>query len=109
MDIFDSIFPCFLLSISALFCCVFFLQRLRWKLKGRTGFYPSSAMLGNALHNLQALAQPQVKHVVEEKQDEHEEDDGDAGPEGPKAHLKRQLRKIREGKELDRLTVFSRY
>ena len=109
MDIFDRLFLCSLLGASFLFGCIFFLQRLRWKRnerKGRRrGFYPSSAALGNALHTLQAIPEPLVKYVVAEKLDEHEDEEDESGPKDPTAHLKRQLRRIRNGEEIDRLVI----
>jgi hypothetical protein len=47
-----------------------------------------------------------MRYVVQERLDDHEEEDDDAGPKDPIRHLKRQLRKIRDGEEIDRLIVF---
>jgi hypothetical protein len=108
-----EIFGAFLLTTGFWFGCVFFARRYLWRKRGRAGtlrrgFYPQAAMLGNALHHLQALAEPQVKYVVQEKLDDHEEEDDEAGPKDPTRHLKRQLRRIRDGEEIDRLVVFRR-
>ena len=95
----------------ALAALVFFFQRLLWKLRkrlGRTrlGFYPSGASLGNALHQLQIIAQPEVRYVIEEKLDESEADgEDDAGPEEPVRHLHRQAAKIRRGEPVSQLTA----
>lgn len=110
MDIFDGVFQCSLLGVSFLFGCIFFLQRLRWKRNGRKGtlrrgFYPSSAALGNALHNLQTIPQPHMKYVVAEKLEEHEDEEDETGPKDPTAHLKRQLRRIQNGEEIDELVI----
>lgn len=97
-----------LLGVSVVFGCVFCLLRLRARMRGR-GFYPGTTELGNALHQLQRIAQPQVRYVLEEKLDEREDEDDEGGPDDPAAHLERQLRKIRNGEEVDRLRVFSAY
>jgi hypothetical protein len=111
MEIFDALFLCFLLMTGFCFGCVFFARRYLWRRKRRAktlrrGFYPNAAMLGNALHQLQAIAEPQVRHVVQGKLDDHEEEDDETGPKDPTKHLKRQLRRIRDGEEIDRLIVF---
>lgn len=108
MDIFDALFLSSLLGVSVVFGSIFCLTRLRARMRGR-GFYPSTTELGNALHQLQRIAQPQVRYVLEEKLDEHEDEDDEAGPDDPAAHLKRQLRRIRNGEEVERLTIFRRF
>ena len=91
--------------------CVFFAQRAgyrRRKRKGKKvlGFYPTGALVGNAFQALQALAEPRVQHVLEEKLDESEDEDDETGPKDPTAHLMRQARRIRNGKPIDRLTTY---
>jgi|UPI00047DE45B hypothetical protein len=94
--------------------CVFGLRflHLRWLWRRRkrqgnhSGFYPRGAALGNALHQLQAIAEPQTKYVIEEKLDEEGEEDYDGGPDDPVRHLHRQAKKIRRGEPLERLTTF---
>jgi hypothetical protein len=52
--------------------------------KGRLGFYPSAFALGMWFQGIQAIYQPSVAYVLEEKQDEDAEQDADADPErGP--------------------------
>lgn len=90
--------------------CAFFYQRWRWRRRrkmGRSslGFYPSASSLGNALHQLQAIAEPQVAYVIEEKLDEETDEDDEGGPDDPVRHLHRQAARIRRGERLDRLTV----
>jgi hypothetical protein len=97
-------------GFAAVFACVFFYQRFRWRRnkrlgKSNWGFYPSSAALGNALQELQTMAQPQVQHVLEEKSEDTAEDDDEAGPDDPTAHLRNQAERIRRGDRLDRVTV----
>ena len=62
--------------------------------------------MGNALHQLQSIDQPQTRYVIEEKQKEEMDQDDDSGPDNPTRHLHRQARKIRRGENLDRLTTF---
>jgi len=84
---------------------VFVYQRWRWK-RTRRGFRPSTAMLGNALHQLQTIAQPQMQHVIEEKLDEDLEDEESGGPDDPVRHLHRQAAKIRRGEPVERITAY---
>jgi hypothetical protein len=84
---------------------VVWVQRLLWRWKKKTGksnwgFYPSGALIGNALQVLQAIAEPQAQHVIEEKLEEPAEDDDEAGPKDPTAHLMRQARRIRNGEDV---------
>lgn len=89
--------------------CAFFYQRWRWRRRRRSrsnlGFYPNASSLGNALHQLQAIAEPRVAYVIEEKLDKEADEDDEAGPDDPTRHLHRQAAKIRRGERLDRLTV----
>lgn len=90
--------------------CAFLYQRWRWRRMKRLGrrhlgFYPSGASLGNALHQLQVIAQPQVEHVIAEKLNEEAAEDDAGGPDDPIRHLHRQAARIRRGEKLDRLTA----
>ena len=97
-------------AFSALFALAFVVQRARYK-RGRSkkksnfGFFPSAAMLGNALQSLQVFAQPHVKHVLLEKLHETAEDDDQGDPDDPSVQLNRQLRQIRNGEYVDALKV----
>jgi hypothetical protein len=89
--------------------CIVWMQRASWRWRKKTGkskwgFYSSGASIGNALQVLQAIAEPQVQHVIEEKLEEPAEDDDEAGPKDPAAHLLRQARRIRKGEDV-RLTA----
>jgi hypothetical protein len=80
-------------------------QRALWRLrkkrgKSKLGFYPSAASIGNALQVLQAIAEPQVQHVIEERLEEPTDEDDEAGPKDPTAHLMRQARRIRKGEDV---------
>ena len=96
-------------GLAAIFTCVFFYQRFRWKRnkrlgKSNWGFYPSTASLGNALQELQTMAEPQVHYVLEEKTEDTAEDD-ETGPDDPTAHLRKQAERIRRGDRRTRITV----
>lgn len=84
---------------------IFLYQRLRWR-RTRRGFRPSTAMLGNALHQMQVMVQPQMQHVIEEKLEEDLEDEESGGPDDPVRHLHRQAAKIRRGKPIERITTY---
>ena len=87
-----------------------YVQRALWRWrkntgKSRLGFYPTGASIGNALQVLQAIAEPQVQHVIEERLEEPVDEDDETGPKDPTAHLMRQARRIRNGEDVDRLTA----
>jgi hypothetical protein len=89
---------------------VFFWKRWRWRRnksqrKRHLGFYPNTAALGNAFQILQALTQPHVEHILEQKLAEPADDEDSGGPDDPTAHLHRQAQQIREGIPPDRITA----
>jgi hypothetical protein len=92
-------------------CCVAFCaRRLLWKRRLRLGkrnpgFFPTYTAAGNALQALQAIAQQRVEYVLEEKFDDEAEDEDEGEPHDPAKHLKRQLKRIRRGEPVERLTV----
>lgn len=100
----DQILAIGLYGFVCVFSVVFMWKRRRWRRSG-SGFRPSVASLGNALHQLQAIAEPQIRHVIEEKDDDALDDENDGGPDDPVRHLHRQARKIRRGEKLENLTV----
>lgn len=90
--------------------CIVCVRRAWWRRsrkrgKKSLGFYPGGAAIGNALQTLQAIAQPQAQHVIEERLEEPAGEDDEAGPKDPTAHLLRQARRIRNGRPVDRLTA----
>jgi hypothetical protein len=94
-------------------CCVFYLRRLRWQCnkprrRRKLGFHPTSSALGNAFHTLQLIAEPKAEYIIEEKYNDEADEDEDSEPETPAKHLRRQLKRIRNGEEVDRLTVLHR-
>jgi len=100
----DQILGIGLYGLVCLFSIVFVWQRLRWRRTGR-GFRPRGAALGNALQQLQVIAEPQVEYVIEEKLEEEMEDEESGGPDDPVRHLHRQAARIRRGETVDRLTA----
>lgn len=106
----DQILTIGLDGLVCLFAVIFLYRRWRWRRRRRkghvAGFYPRGAALGNALHQLQAIAEPQAKYVIEEKLKEEVDEDGESGPDDPTEHLHRQARRIRRGERLNSLTTF---
>jgi hypothetical protein len=89
---------------------VFFWKRWHWrhnKSRGKRhlGYYPNAAALGNALQILQALTQPHVEHILEQKLAEPTDDEDSGGPDLPTSHLHRQAQQIRRGTPPDRMTA----
>lgn len=76
-------------------------RRKRFRLRLIGGF------VGNALMPLNAIVHPHAKYAVAEKMDQHAEDQ-DADPTDPMAHLRRQLKPIRNGEKIKRLTALKR-
>lgn len=83
----------------------FAVQRIRWRLGWRVGYYPSTFALGVALQFVQVFYRPSVEHVVVEQLDERADEDESGGPEGGRKHVERQLRRIRRGERVERLVV----
>jgi hypothetical protein len=94
---------------STFIASAFFFQCLRGKRRLRLGrhlgFYPSSASMGNALHQLQTIAQPQAEHAVVEILNEEADEDDAGDPEDSAAHFRRQTARIRRGENIDRLVT----
>jgi len=92
----------------------FYFQRLRWKRNKRLGkkdlgFCPTFSYLGNALQRAQQLAQPQVKMMMQEEDAAEDSDDEEELAKNGIQHLHRQLKHIRNGDEIDKLTVPLRF
>jgi hypothetical protein len=86
--------------------------RLRHKLQQnypckpkRRRFRFTGAAIGNALQTVHVFVDPGVRYVISEKLEEPSEDDGKADPADPAIHLERQLRRIRRGEQIERLTI----
>ena len=98
-------------ALVILACCfVFCARRFLWRRRNRVGkrrrgFFPTYAAAGNALQTLQAIPQPRAEYVLEEKFEDEADDDDEGGPCDPTRHLKRQLKRLRRGETIERLTV----
>jgi hypothetical protein len=51
------------------------------------------------------MAEPEVRYVLEEKQQQDAEDDDEGDTDDPAKELQRRLRRIRNGEEIDRLRI----
>ena len=100
----DQILAIGLYGLVCWFALIFTWQRLRRRVTGR-GFRPSGAALGNALHQLQRIAEPQMRYVIEEKLDEEKQEEDSGGPDDPVRHLHRQAGRIRRGERVEDLTA----
>jgi hypothetical protein len=100
-------------ALAIIGCCfVFYARRRLWKRRQRLGkpslgFFPTYTSAGNALQTLHAMTQQRVDYVLEEKFDDEADDDEEGGPPDPTKHLQRQLRRIRRGEKVDKLTAIS--
>lgn len=111
---FDAVIGCGVLLLFLIFVCAFGFQRLRYKRNKRLGkkhpgFYPTFSSLGHALQNLHQLAQPRIEIVMQQEDvAEDTQDEEEISKDGIK-HLHRQLKQIRNGDTLDKLTVLLRF
>jgi hypothetical protein len=65
----------------------------------------TGAVIGNALQTVHVFVDPGVRYVIAEKLEEATEDDGGDDSADPAIHLERQLRRIRRGEQIERLTI----
>ena len=79
------------------------LQNYPCKPKSRR-FRFTGAAIGNALQTIHVFVDPGVRYVIAERLEEPSEDGKDE-PADPAIHLERQLRRIRRGEQIDRLTI----
>jgi hypothetical protein len=68
-------------------------------------FRLTGVAVGNALQILHVYVDPRVRYVIAQRLEEQAEDDGEDDSADPDKHLERQLRRIRRGEQLDRLTI----
>lgn len=99
--------------VICLCCLVFCARRFLWRRRKRRGnrnlgFFPTFTSAGNALQHLQVMAQPRAQHVIEEKLNDEAAEDDEGEPIDPEKHLQRQLRRIRRGERIERLTALRR-
>ena len=87
----------------------FYWKRAAWRRRNRgkknPGRYRGGAAFGNALQALQAITQPHVKHVIEQRLDEVTDEEDEGAPKNPTEHLLRQAKRIRNGQQIDLLTT----
>jgi hypothetical protein len=106
---FESFLGAGFLLLSFLFFCAFFGQRVmtrRRKYKGRldSRFFPTGTSLGNALHQLQSIIDPEVLYSIRQELQDAEEDAGD--PLDPHRHLLRQASRIQRGTQVGPVTAY---
>jgi hypothetical protein len=100
-------------ALAIIACClVFYARRRLWRRRQRLGkfnpgFFPTYTAAGNALQTLHAMTQQRVDYVLEEKFVDEADEDEEGGPPDPTKHLQRQLRRIRGGDRVDKLTALS--
>jgi hypothetical protein len=70
----------------------------------RRRFRFTGVAVGNALQILHVYVNPRVRYVIVQRLNEQAEDDGEDCAD-PGKHLERQLRRIRRGEQIDRLTI----
>jgi hypothetical protein len=71
----------------------------------RRRFRFTGVAVGNALQILHVYVDPRVRYVIAQRLEEQAEDDGGDDCADPGKHLERQLRRIRRGEQIDRLTI----
>lgn len=103
-------FYCFNALVIVACCVVFCAQRFLWRRRKRLGkrnpgFFPTYTAAGNALQSLQSITQQRAEYVLDEKLDDEVDDDDEGEPCDPTKHLKRQLKRIRRGEPIGRLTI----
>jgi hypothetical protein len=90
----------------------YYLLRVPWLRNRKTGrrksmFSMPSTGLGTVVIGLTLIYRPRIEYAIEAQQrqveDADEDDNGD--PDTPARHLLRQLRRIRRGEKVDRLTL----
>ena len=84
---------------------VFIYRRARWKRGKRPGFYPTTFALGVAFQQIQLFVAPNMEYTIAEQLKEEAQEDDHGGPDDPRTHLEHQLRQIRRGEPLDKLTT----
>jgi len=88
--------------------CIVCLQRFLWRRgrrRSRRRFYPTNYTMGNAFQQLQQFVAPSTEYTLEEKLKEDAEDDDEGGSDDPAKHLERQLKRIRRGERVEKLTT----
>jgi hypothetical protein len=71
----------------------------------RRRFRFTGAAIGNALQTIHVFVDPGVRYLISERLEDASEDDSEEDPADPAIHFERQLRRIRRGEPIDRLTI----
>ena len=108
----ESLFGAGLVLLSALFFCAFFGQRALTRLRKRKGrlnpgFFPTGTSLGNALHQLQSIVDPEVLYSIQQQLHEADEDEDADSSSDPQKHLLRQASRIRRGTQVGPITAIT--
>lgn len=102
---------CWILSV---FYGVFLFRRVCWRRRNRrgkkaAGFYPTYASLGGAFLVLhKEFVQPEMAYVIEEQMDDEADEDDEGEEIDPEKFLMQQLRRVRNGEEVDVIRVMVR-
>ncbi len=107
---FNAAIGCGFLLFFILFASAFYFQRLRWRRNKRRGkkhlgFCPTFSSLGGALQRAQELARPQANVMMQDKDAAEDAEDKEEIARDGVEHLHRQLKKIKNGDEIDKLTM----
>jgi len=73
--------------------------------KKRRRFHSTNYALGIAFQQIQQFVAPGARHTIQEMLKEEAENEDNGGPETPAQHLECQLKRIRRGEQLDKLTT----
>lgn len=98
------------LPLLLLVLCIFHYRRMRWRRNVRrhrrnAGFFPTYALLGTSFQMLQLMTEPRADHVLAEIEKDDADEDEEGGEEDPDRFLHHQLKRIRRGESVDKLTV----
>jgi hypothetical protein len=100
--------------ILAVFYGVFLFRRLCWRRRNRgrkkaAGFYPTYSSMGVAFQVLhKEFVQPEMAYVFEEQMEDEADEDDEGEEVDPEKYLMRQLRRVRNGEEVDLIKVMVR-
>jgi hypothetical protein len=97
------------LAIVGILCWHFVRQSLfrgnRQKGKLILGLWSSALLLGTALQFLQVIYRPSVSHALEAEHDDRADEEDSGDPETLVKQLNRQLRRIRQGEQIDKIVL----
>jgi len=98
-----------IVAIAAILAC-HQIRRTKWVRSTRTGrrlfgIQPSAVGLGMAFLFLQSFWQPSLIHAIEVREQVDVEEDDEGDPENLKKQLDRQLKRIRNGEQVEQLVL----